>query len=213
VFHAGIRVNVRNTNNPDAPGTMILPARDANELPIVGIAATSGFCSLYVSKYLMNREVGFGRRVLNVLEDEGVPFEHMPTGIDNMSVIMRESRFTPATEERVLRRLRKELAPDEMSIERGLALVMVVGEGMAIAGAGVNLEMINQGSSEVSMMFGIKSQHIAAAVRGLYDAYFPPAKPAHAKPARAASATAKPATAKAPPTKKVPARKATRPKK
>lgn len=225
VFHAGIRVNVRNTNNPDAPGTMILPARDANELPIVGIAATSGFCSLYVSKYLMNREVGFGRRVLNVLEDEGVPFEHMPTGIDNMSVIMRESRFTPATEERVLRRLRKELAPDEMSIERGLALVMVVGEGMrhqvgtagracsAIAGAGVNLEMINQGSSEVSMMFGIKSQHIAAAVRGLYDAYFPPAKPAHAKPARAASATAKPAIAKAPPTKKVPARKATRPKK
>ena len=185
VFHAGIRVNVRNTNNPSAPGTMILPTREADELPIVGIAATSGFCSLYVSKYLMNREVGFGRRVLNVLEDEGVPFEHMPTGIDNMSVIMRESRFTPATEERVLRRLRKDLAPDEMSIERGLALVMVVGEGMrhqvgtagractAIASAGVNLEMINQGSSEVSMMFGIKSKHIAAAVRGLYSAYFP----------------------------------------
>ena len=185
VFHAGIPVNVRNTNNPGAPGTMILPTRTAEELPIVGIAATSGFCSLYLSKYLMNREVGFGRRVLNVLEDEGVPFEHMPTGIDNMSVIMRESRFTPATEERIVRRLRMEMAPDEISIERGLALVMVVGEGMrhqvgvagracsAIANAGVNLEMINQGSSEVSMMFGIKSLQIARAVKSLYQEFFP----------------------------------------
>ena len=181
VFHAGIPVNVRNTNNPSAPGTLIVPKRDAGEMPIVGIAATSGFCSIFVSKYLMNREVGFGRRVLHILEDEGVPFEHIPTGIDNMSVVMRESRFGPATEERVTRRIRQELIPDEISVERDLALVMVVGEGMrhmigiagracsGFANAGVNLEMINQGSSEVSMMFGIKAKDATAAVRALYN--------------------------------------------
>ncbi len=153
-------------------------------LPIVGIAATAGFCNLYVSKYLMNREIGFGRRLLNLLEDEGVPFEHMPTGIDNMSVVMRESRFTPATEDRVLRRIRQELGVDELSIERELALVMVVGEGMrhtigvagracsAIAHARVNLEMINQGSSEVSMMFGIKAEDTTPTVRALYREFF-----------------------------------------
>jgi aspartate kinase len=184
VFHAGIPVNVRNTNNPFADGTMILPSRDSTALPIVGIAATAGFCNLYVSKYLMNREVGFGRRLLELLEDERVPFEHVPTGIDNMSVIMRENRFTAATEERVLRRIRQELGADEVAVERDLALVMVVGEGMrhtigvagracsAIADANVNLEMINQGSSEVSMMFGIKAADIAAAVRALYREFF-----------------------------------------
>jgi aspartate kinase len=185
VFHAGIPVNVRNTNNAAASGTLILPARESRRLPIVGIAATAGFCNLYVSKYLMNREIGFGRRLLNLLEDEGVPFEHMPTGIDNMSVIMREARFTPATEDRVLRRIRQELGVDEVTVERGLALVMVVGEGMrhtigvagracsAIARARVNLEMINQGSSEVSMMFGIKARDIESTVRALYREFFP----------------------------------------
>jgi aspartate kinase len=184
VFHAGIPVNVRNTNNPTASGTLILPTRDSTRLPIVGIAATSGFCNLYVSKYLMNREIGFGRRLLNLLEDEGIPFEHMPTGIDNMSVVMREARFTPATEDRVLRRIRQELGVDELSVERDIALVMVVGEGMrhtigvagractAIADAKVNLEMINQGSSEVSMMFGVKAESIGPTVRTLYREFF-----------------------------------------
>ncbi len=187
VFHARIPVNVRNTNNPSASGTLIVPTRDSTGLPIIGIAAMAGFCNLYVSKYLMNREIGFGRRLLNLLEDEGVPFEHMPTGIDNMSVVMRETRFTRATEERVLRRIRQELGVDELSVERELALVMVVGEGMrhtigvagracsAIAHAKVNLEMINQGSSEVSMMFGIKSDDIAPTVRALYREFFPEA--------------------------------------
>ena len=186
VFHAGIPVHVRNTNNGDAAGTFIVPDRDSTTLPIVGIASTAGFCNLYVSKYLMNREVGFGRRLLHLLEDEGVPFEHIPTGIDNMSVIMRESRFSPATEERVLRRIRQDLGVDEVEVERSLALVMVVGEGMrhtigvagracsAIANARVNLEMINQGSSEVSMMFGIKAVDVVRAVRALYREFFTP---------------------------------------
>ena len=184
VFHAGIPVVVKNTNNPSAPGTQIVPTRPIGTFPVVGIAATDGFCSVYISKYLMNREVGFGRRLLQIFEDEGISFEHTPSGIDNMSVIVRESTFNKAAEERVLRRVRTELAVDEVTIERDLALVMVVGEGMnhtiglagractAFADASVNLEMINQGSSEVSMMFGIKASDIPNSVLALYDQFF-----------------------------------------
>jgi aspartate kinase len=184
VFHAGITVVVKNTNNPSAPGTRIVPERKVGQHPVVGIAATDGFCSVYISKYLMNREVGFGRRLLQLFEDEGISFEHTPSGIDNMSVIVREATFNRAAEERVLRRIRTELEADEVSVERGLALVMIVGEGMnntiglagracaAFGEADVNLEMINQGSSEVSMMFGIKAADIPQAVRALYKQFF-----------------------------------------
>ena len=184
VFHAGIPVAIKNTNNPTAPGTRIALEREIGDFPVVGIAATDGFCSVYVSKYLMNREVGFGRRLLQLFEDEAIPYEHTPTGIDNISVIVRQEYFSRATEERVLRRIRTELAADEVTVERGLALVMVVGEGMdhtvglaagataAFAQAQVNIEMINQGSSEVSMMFGIKERDVPAAVRSLYEGFY-----------------------------------------
>jgi aspartate kinase len=184
VFHAGIPVAVKNTNNPSGPGTLILPERQVGDVPVVGIAGTAGFCSVYVSRYLMNREIGFGRRLLQLFEDEAIPFEHTPSGIDNLSVIVREEVFDHATEERVLRRIRTELAVDEVSVERGLALVMVVGEGMrhtvglaarataAFDHARVNLEMINQGSSEVSMMFGVKDHDVDAAVQSLYAEFF-----------------------------------------
>lgn len=184
VFHAGIPVAVKNTNNPAAPGTRIVPEREVGNVPVVGIAGTGGFCSVFVSRYLMNREIGFGRRLLQLFEDEAIPFEHTPSGIDNLSVIVREEVFDHAAEERVKRRITQELAADEVSVERGLALVMVVGEGMrhtvglaarataAFARASVNLEMINQGSSEVSMMFGVKDQDVDAAVRSLYDEFF-----------------------------------------
>ena len=185
VFHAGIPVAVKNTKNSTAPGTLIVPTREvAAEFPVVGIAATAGFCSVYVSKYLMNREIGFGRRLLEIFEDEAIPFEHTPSGIDNLSVIVREEYFNHATEERVLRRIRTELEADEVSLLRGLALVMLVGEGMhhtiglaarattAFARAGANLEMINQGSSEVSMMFGVVEAEAPLAVRSLYEEFF-----------------------------------------
>ena len=185
VFHGGIPVAVKNTNSPEADGTLIVPARQVGGAPVAGIAATGGFCTVYVSRYLMNREVGFGRRLLEVFEDEAIPYEHTPSGIDNLSVIVREEFFDHVTEERVLRRVRTELEADEVSVERGLALVMVVGEGMrhtvglaarttgAFARSGINLEMINQGSSEVSMMFGVKEADMQEAVRSLYAEFFP----------------------------------------
>lgn len=188
-YHAGVPVCIRNTNNPTAPGTMIVPERTLAAGAVTGIACCAGFSSIYVSKYLMNREVGFGRRLLQILEDERLSFEHCPTGIDNFSVILREKQLDAAKEARVIERIRIELNVDDVSIEHGLALVMIVGEGMrhtvgiaarataAFAQAGINIEMINQGSSEVSVMFGVKAADAENAVRTLYQEFF--VKPAH----------------------------------
>jgi len=184
VFHAHIPVAIKNTNNPAAPGTRLVPERVVTDDPVVGIAATAGFCNVFVSKYMMNREVGFGRRLLQIFEDEGIPFEHMPSGIDNISVIVHESVFSENIEEHVLQHIREDLQADDVDVMRNLALVMVVGEGMrhtvglaaracnALARAEVNIEMINQGASEVSMMFGIEAADVKAAVRTLYEEFF-----------------------------------------
>jgi aspartate kinase len=182
--HAGIPICIKNTNAPDKPGTRIVRERKYEHGSIVGIAGDRGFCTLFISKYLMNREVGFGRRALSVLEREGVSYEHCPSGIDNMSVVMRESQLDAAKEERIVAALRDELGADDVEMERGLALIMVVGEGMrftvglasratrALAAAGVNIEMMNQGSSEISMMFGVKAEDRERAIRSLYGEFF-----------------------------------------
>ncbi|SER15617.1 aspartate kinase [Gracilibacillus ureilyticus] len=183
-FKADIPVCIKNTNNPQAMGTIIVSKKEPQPNPVVGIASDTGFVSIYISKYLMNREIGFGRKLLTILEDEGISFEHTPSGIDDISVIIRESRMTKEKEERVITRIKNELHPDTVHIDRDLALIMVVGEGMdstvgladkathAFAEANVNLEMINQGSSEVSMMFGIKSSKVDESVRALYKTFF-----------------------------------------
>lgn len=181
---AGVPICVKNTNKPKAEGTMIVPERQYHAGDIAGIAGADGFCTIFVEKYLMNREVGFGRRLMQILEDERLSYEHTPSGIDNMSVILREKDLTPAKEARVIERARSELAVDDVSVEHGLALVMIVGEGMhytvgvaakataAFGEAGVNIEMMNQGSSEISMMFGVKAVDMKKAVRTLYNAFF-----------------------------------------
>ena len=181
---AKIPICIKNTNRPEAPGTRIVPTRKYEGGAVVGVASADGFCAVYVDKYMMNREVGFGRRLLQIMEDEGISYEHAPSGIDNISVVFREKDFTQEKEERVLERIRNELSPDNIDLDRGLALVMIVGEGMhytvgvaarattAMASAGVNIEMQNQGSSEISMMFGIKAMDRKKAVQALYSAFF-----------------------------------------
>jgi aspartate kinase len=183
-YRAGIPVCVKNTNNPSAPGTMIVAERSMNGNPVSGIASDENFCSVFVSKYLMNREIGFGRKLLQIFEEEGLSYEHTPSGIDNISVIVREKSFDAATEERIVNRISMELHADDVTVERDLALVMIVGEGMskligiasratsALAAAKVNLEMINQGSSEVSMMFGVKAADADRAVIALYNEFY-----------------------------------------
>ena len=184
VYRAQVPVNIRNTNNPDGAGTLIVPSRQSTDTPVIGIAAMEGVCCIYLSKYLMNRQIGFGRRLLQILEAEEISFEHIPSGIDNMSVIIREENLSAKKENRVIEQIRQILAPEDISVERGLALIMVVGEGMrhtvgvasratsALAGSEVNIEMINQGSNEVSMMFGIKSEDMETAVQALYVEFF-----------------------------------------
>ncbi len=184
VYRAQVPVHILNTNNPKAAGTRIVPQRRLSGTPVIGIAAMDSVCCVYLSKYLMNRQIGFGRRLLQVLEEENISFEHIPSGIDNMSIILREENLSVNKEKRIVERIRQTLAPEDISVKRGLALIMIVGEGMqytvgiagraagALARANVNIEMINQGSSEVSMMFGIKSHDMTMAVRALYDEFF-----------------------------------------
>lgn len=183
-FREQIPVSIKNTNQPDHPGTRIIAEKNTDETCVVGIASDAGFSSIYISKYLMNREIGFGRKVLNILEDESISFEHVPSGIDDLSVIVRENRLTPEKENIIINRIKNELHPDTVSVHRDQAMIMIVGEGIAstigiankatkaFAEAKVNIDMINQGSSEVSIMFGIQAKDLDKAIQSLYSTFF-----------------------------------------
>jgi len=181
---AQIPICIKNTNRPELPGTMIVPERKYEQAEVVGISSADGFCSIYIDKYMMNREVGFGRHLLQILEEEDISFEHTPSGIDNMSVILQSSELGADKEKLVVDRIMSELAPDNITVEHGLSLLMVVGEGMhyavgmaaratrALSEAGVNIEMINQGASEISMMFAVKESDRKKAVHAFGTAFF-----------------------------------------
>lgn len=184
VYQKGIPVCIKNTNNPTSPGTTIVKDRHNISSHVVGVAGDSGFCFIYISKYLMNREVGFARKILQMLEEEHIPFDHMPSGIDNLSIILKQSYLDEQKEKRIVERIQNELHTDDISVVRDLALVMIVGEGMrntrgitsrasgALAAAGINLEMISQGPSEVSMIFGVRASECKKAVCALYEEFF-----------------------------------------
>lgn len=183
-YRGQVPLVIKNTNNPEHPGTLIVLKHSGEKVPVVGVSGDAHFVSINISKYLMNREVGFGRKVLQILEDLNIRFEHMPTGIDDMSIILRESQLTPIKEQEILAQLTRNLEVDEVSIERNLSIIMIVGENMknhvgvtatathALSEQGVNLVMISQGSSEVSVMFVVKTEDEKKAVRALYDAFF-----------------------------------------
>lgn len=184
-FLRSVPVCIKNTNNPEAPGTLIVNERDHFIQPVIGIASDSGFSTLFVDKYLMNQEVGFGRRLLEILEDEEIPFEHTPSGIDNLSVIIRSKFLTEENRKRIVRRVKEELGADDVHLrDTEYSMVVLVGEGMrhttglaaraatAIARTGANIEMINQGSSEVSLVFGIDEKDETKVLRSLYEEFF-----------------------------------------
>jgi aspartate kinase len=189
VQEVGIPVRICNTNNPPAPGTRIVAQRDSSPNVVVGVAAAKPFCTLIVSKYLLNREKGIGRRLLEVIEEAGLSWEHLPTGIDDISVIMREDSFPPSLQREIVPRIRERLGTRDVKVERGMALVMIVGEGMkhthgvtsrasaALAREQINIEMINQGSSEISVVFGVCQSRMQDAVRALYREFFTKACP------------------------------------
>ena len=181
---ARIPINVRNTNHPAEPGTMIVQSRRVIPGTVTGIAAADGFCNIIIDKYCMNREVGFTHKLLDILQEEHVAYEHIPSGIDSISVVIRAEKFSKASENRVVARIKRELSPDYVLVTHNYAILMVVGEGMAfsagmlakataaLAEHGINISMVNQGASEFSFMIGIKSEDRVKAVRALYSAYF-----------------------------------------
>ncbi len=181
---ARIPINIRNTNHPSEPGTMIQQSRRVVPGTVVGIASADDFCNIVVEKYLMNREVGFGRRLLQVLEDEGISYEHMPSGVDSQCIVVKGKVLPKEAEHKVVQAIKRELKPDFVAVERDITIVMVVGEGMcytpgmlakaclALASAGISMSMVNQGSSEVSFMLAIRRQDRDTAVRALYKAFF-----------------------------------------
>lgn len=181
---ARIPINIRNTNHPNEPGTMIQQSRRVVPGTVVGVASADDFCNIVVEKYLMNREVGFGRRLLQVLEDEGIAYEHMPSGVDSQCIVVKGKVLPKEKELKVIQAIKRELNPDFVSVERDITIIMVVGEGMcytpgmlakaclALASAGISMSMVNQGSSEVSFMLAIRRQDRDTAVRALYKAFF-----------------------------------------
>lgn len=183
-YRGQIPLVIKNTNNPSHPGTQIVLEHSDQTLPVVGIAADDDFASINISKYLMNREVGFGRKVLQILEDLNIRFEHMPTGIDDLSIVLRGRELTPIKEAEILRQLKTKLEVDKAEIERGLSIIMIVGENMkshvgvtatattALSQQNVNLAMISQGASEVSVMFVVKTEEKEKALQALYAAFF-----------------------------------------
>lgn len=181
---ARIPINIRNTNHPSEPGTMIQQSRRVVPGTVVGIASADGFCNIVVEKYLMNRQIGFGRQLLQILEENGISYEHMPSGVDSQCVVVKGQYLPKERDRKIVNEIKSRLAPDYVTIERDLTMVMVVGEGMcytpgmlakaclALASAGISMSMVNQGSSEVSFMLAIRTQDRDAAVRALYKAFF-----------------------------------------
>ena len=179
----GIPINIRNTNAPEDEGTWIVESTTKkSKYVITGIAGKKGFCAINIEKDRMNSEIGFGRRVLQAFEENEISFEHMPSGIDTMTIFVHQSEFTEK-EQRVLAAIHKYAEPDYIDLESDLALIAVVGRGMrstrgtagrifsALAHASVNVKMIDQGSSELNVIIGVRNEDFEEAIRAIYTIF------------------------------------------
>lgn len=180
---AGIPINIRNTNRPEDRGTMIVAeSSEASKYVITGIAGKKGLSAINIEKDMMNSELGFGRNVLRSLEKNGLNFEHMPSGIDTMSVIVGTDVLKPV-QQQVLDEISFRVHPDHLEVEDNLSLIAVVGRGMrkargtagrifsALAHAKINVKMIDQGSSELNIIIGVSDEDFEAAIRAIYEIF------------------------------------------
>ena len=180
-----IPINIRNTFCPSADGTMIVAELSEEELGkrvITGIAGKKGYSIVYIEKSMMNSELGFVRKVLAVLEYYNISFEHMPSGIDTMSIVIADSELA-GKEDVVVERIKKVVNPDHIEIESGISLVATVGHGMsfkpgsaatlvgALAKEKINIRMIDQGSSEMNIIVGIATSDYEKAINAIYQAF------------------------------------------
>lgn len=184
VREAGIPVNIKNTNNPEDPGTLIVndaePVTQAGA--ITGIAGRKDFTIIALEKALMNAELGFGRKLLSILETNNISFEHLPSGIDTLSVVIADSQLNHKLP-KVLEEIKRECRPDSLEVIPNMALIATVGRGMAytpgiaarlftaLGEANINVRMIDQGSSEINIIVGVDTRDFEEAVRAIYHAF------------------------------------------
>ncbi|HIS32336.1 MAG TPA: aspartate kinase [Candidatus Limivivens intestinipullorum] len=183
VRREGIPINIRNTNRPEDRGTLIVESTCRKpRFTITGIAGKKGFAALNIEKDMMNSEIGFGRKVLQVFEENQVAFEHMPSGIDTMTIFVHQSEFEEH-EQNIMAGIHRAVEPDSLELEADLALVAVVGRGMksnrgiagrifsALAHANINIKMIDQGSSELNIIIGVRNEDFENAIKAIYDIF------------------------------------------
>ncbi|MDD6222429.1 MAG: aspartate kinase [Lachnospiraceae bacterium] len=181
----GIPINIRNTNRPEDKGTLIVETTcHTPEYIITGIAGKKGFVSISIDKDMMNSEIGFCRKVLQVFEDNHISIEHMPSGIDTCTIFVEQDAFIDK-EQRVLAQLHRAVKPDTIEMESNLALIAIVGRGMknnsgcaskifsALSAAKINIRMIDQGSSELNIIIGVRNKYFEEAIRVIYNAFVP----------------------------------------
>lgn len=182
VREACIPINIRNTNSPEDNGTMIVPTTNEIKRVITGIAGKIGFSTISIEKDMMGSELGFGRKVLEILEKHGVSFEHVPSGVDTMSVVVSTDSIDKIRDE-ITSGIFKLVKADSVVIEDGLALIAVVGRGMvkakgtaarvfaSIYNAGINIKMIDQGSSELNIIIGVDECDYQATLNAIYKEF------------------------------------------
>ena len=177
VRQEGIPINIRNTNAPEDEGTWIVESTCQKSRYVI-----TGFCSINIEKDMMNSEIGFGRKVLQIFEENGISFEHVPSGIDTLTVFVHQDEFAHK-EQKVVAGLHRVVNPDSIDIESDLALIAVVGRGMkstrgtagrifsALAHSNVNVKMIDQGSSELNIIIGVDNKDFETAIKAIYDIF------------------------------------------
>ncbi len=181
VRDVNIPIQIRNTWEPNSPGTLIVNERVSDQ-PVCGIAGQGGFSMINIEKALMNKEKGFGFKVLQVLEENGVSWEHMPTGIDTISVVIKDEELNGKGDD-LIEEIKARCNPDQIDLESGFAMIATVGQGMnnhigvagrlcsALAEAKVNLEVIDQGSSEMNIILGVYEADLPRALEVIYNAF------------------------------------------
>lgn len=183
VRNEGIPILIKNTNSPEDAGTLIVESTcHKPDHVITGIAGKTGFATVMIEKDMMNSEIGFGRKVLQVFEEHGLSFEHMPSGIDTMTIIVNSDDFIEK-EQAILAGLHRAVQPDYIVLESDLALIAVVGRGMkdsrgtsarvfkALAKENINVKMIDQGSSELNIIVGVRNCYFKLAIKAIYDEF------------------------------------------
>ncbi|BDR57974.1 aspartate kinase [Xylocopilactobacillus apicola] len=184
-IEAQIPINVKNTNHPDLPGTLVVPEKDFKpQHTITGVASSKHFSALYLHRYMLNKEVGFTLKLLEIFYKYNISYEHMPSGIDDLTVIFDQNQFNGDLREQMCEEIRATLGPDRLEWIDDYAIIMVVGEGMRnkigvlkrivdpLAQANIGIHMINQGASRISIMLGTKQADASTAVKKIYQQFF-----------------------------------------